>query len=68
MIGIEIRKESGPARPFCDALMERGILCNDTHHQVIRIAPPLVITREVLEQALEAITDVVSAGSPAAIG
>ena len=44
MIGIEIRKESGPARPFCDALMNRGILCNDTHQQVIRIAPPLVVT------------------------
>jgi ornithine--oxo-acid transaminase len=67
MLGIEIRKESGPARPFCDALMERGILCNDTHHQVIRIAPPLVVTREILEQALSAITEVVSAGSPVAI-
>ena len=67
MIGIEIRKESGPARPFCDALMERGILCNDTHHQVIRIAPPLVVTREILEQALSAITEVVSAESPVAI-
>lgn len=68
MIGIEIRKESGPARPFCDALMERGILCNDTHQQVIRIAPPLVVTREILEQALSAITEVVSAGSPVTIG
>ncbi len=67
MLGIEIRKESGPARPFCDALMERGILCNDTHHQVIRIAPPLVVTREILEQALSAITEVVTAGSPVAI-
>ncbi|MEJ2483421.1 MAG: ornithine--oxo-acid transaminase [Gemmatimonadota bacterium] len=64
MIGIEIRKESGPARPFCNALMERGILCNDTHHQVIRIAPPLVVSREELEMALEVIADVVGAGSP----
>jgi len=68
MIGIDIRKESGPARPFCDALMDRGILCNDTHQQVIRIAPPLVVTREILEQALSAITEVVSAGSPVTIG
>jgi ornithine--oxo-acid transaminase len=68
MIGIEIRKESGPARPFCDALMERGILCNDTHHQVIRIAPPLVVSMEVLEQAASEIAEVISAGSPAAIG
>jgi len=68
MIGLEIRKESGPARPFCDALLERGILCNDTHHQVIRIAPPLVVSMEVLEQAASEIAEVVSAGSPAAIG
>jgi acetylornithine/succinyldiaminopimelate/putrescine aminotransferase len=47
--------------------MERGILCNDTHHQVIRIAPPLVVTLEILEQALSAITEVVSAGSPVVI-
>ena len=64
MIGIEIRKESGPARPFCKALMDRGVLCNDTHHQVIRIAPPLVVTREELEGALEVIEAVVGSGSP----
>jgi ornithine--oxo-acid transaminase len=65
MIGIEIRKKSGPARPFCNALMERGVLCNDTHHQVIRIAPPLVVSRDELEMALEVITEVVGAGRPA---
>jgi len=64
MIGIEIREESGPARPFCKALMERGVLCNDTHHQVIRIAPPLVVTREELEGALEVISEIVGTGSP----
>ncbi len=64
MIGIEIRPESGPARPFCEALMERGILCNDTHHQVIRIAPPLVVTRDQLQSAIDVIADVVGAGSP----
>ncbi len=65
MIGIEIRSDSGPARPFCNALMERGILCNDTHHQVIRIAPPLVISREQLEDAVAVIAEVVGAASPA---
>jgi ornithine--oxo-acid transaminase len=58
LIGIVIRAESGPARPFCEALMNRGILCNDTHQQVIRIAPPLVVTREILAQALPIIADV----------
>lgn len=58
MIGVVIRKASGPARPFCEALMARGILAKETHHQVIRFAPPLVITREELEEAMEAIAPV----------
>ncbi|MFQ5528945.1 MAG: ornithine--oxo-acid transaminase [Gemmatimonadota bacterium] len=61
MIGIVIKENSGPARPFCEALMERGILCNDTHHQVIRISPPLVITREILEETLPVFAEVTSA-------
>ncbi|TVP45326.1 MAG: ornithine--oxo-acid transaminase [Gemmatimonadales bacterium] len=58
MIGVVIRKESGPARPFCEALMDRGILAKETHHQVIRFAPPLVIERNELETALEEIAPV----------
>ncbi len=42
-----------PARPFCEALMEEGILCKETHEDVIRIAPPLVITKEEIDWALE---------------
>jgi acetylornithine/succinyldiaminopimelate/putrescine aminotransferase len=38
--------------------MERGILAKETHHQVIRFAPPLAIERDVLEEALVSITDV----------
>jgi ornithine--oxo-acid transaminase len=53
MIGVEIRESSGPARPFCEALQERGILAKETHHQVIRFAPPLVITRDEIALALE---------------
>jgi ornithine--oxo-acid transaminase len=49
MIGVEIKESSGPARPFCEALAERGILCKETHDQVIRFAPPLVVEREALE-------------------
>ena len=52
MIGVEIRAESGPARPFCEALQARGILAKETHHQVIRFAPPLVIEEEDLRWAL----------------
>jgi ornithine--oxo-acid transaminase len=43
------------ARPFCEALMAEGILCKETHDNVIRFAPPLVITREEIDWALERI-------------
>lgn len=49
MIGVVIKNSSGPARPFCKALAKRGILAKETHEQTIRFAPPLVITREILE-------------------
>ncbi len=54
-IGIELHKE---ARPFCEALKEHGILCKETHERVIRIAPPLVITREEIDWALDRIRKV----------
>jgi ornithine--oxo-acid transaminase len=52
LIGVVIRDQSGPAKPFCKALMKRGILAKETHAQVIRFAPPLVIDRQTLEDAL----------------
>ena len=52
MIGVVIRETSGTARPFCEALQERGILAKETHHQVVRFAPPLTVAREDLEAAL----------------
>jgi ornithine--oxo-acid transaminase len=58
MIGVVIKASSGPARPFCKALKRRGILAKETHEQVIRFAPPLVITREILEEVLPDIEDV----------
>lgn len=61
MIGVVIRRESGPARRFCEALMERGILAKETHGQVIRFAPPLVIQQEELEWALGPIAQVLDA-------
>lgn len=53
LIGLEIDKSSGPARPFCEGLSKRGILAKETHEQVIRFAPPLVITREEIDWVLE---------------
>jgi ornithine--oxo-acid transaminase len=52
-IGIELHPEAGGARPFCEELGRQGLLCKETHDHVIRLAPPLVITREELDWALE---------------
>jgi ornithine--oxo-acid transaminase len=52
-IGIVLRPEAGGARRFCEALMEQGLLCKETHWNVIRLAPPLVITKEEIDWALE---------------
>ena len=62
MIGVVIKDSSGPARPFCEALQARGILAKETHHQVIRFAPPLVIDQQVLEDALVDIEAVLTDG------
>jgi ornithine--oxo-acid transaminase len=48
-IGVEL---SVPARPFCEALLTRGILCKETHRTVVRFAPPLIISREEIDWAL----------------
>jgi ornithine--oxo-acid transaminase len=61
MIGVEIKESSGTARPYCEALQDRGILAKETHGQVIRFAPPLVIGEDVLEDALKDIREVLLA-------
>ncbi len=62
MIGLELWPDAGGARPYCLQLKEKGMLCKDTHSHTIRIAPPLVITRETVDWALEQITAVLGAG------
>ena len=57
-IGVEL---DGPARPYCEALMEKGLLCKETHENVIRFAPPLVITKDELDWAFERIRQVLEA-------
>jgi ornithine--oxo-acid transaminase len=59
-VGLWIAIEMiGPARPYCEALKEMGILCKETHDRVIRIAPPLVITREEIDWAFHRIEQVI---------
>ncbi len=53
MIGIDIDPAAGTAKDFCKKLKYEGVLCKDTRQQTIRIAPPLIITRDELDIALE---------------
>jgi ornithine--oxo-acid transaminase len=62
-IGLELKREAGGARRFCERLKERGLLCKETHVDTIRFAPPLVITREELDWAFQRIAEVFSATS-----
>jgi ornithine--oxo-acid transaminase len=48
-IGIELH---GPARPYCERLKTEGMLCKETHDHVIRLAPPLVITKQEIDWAV----------------
>ncbi|MFQ5527383.1 MAG: ornithine--oxo-acid transaminase [Thermoanaerobaculia bacterium] len=59
-VGIELHPEAGGARRFCERLMRDGLLCKETHEHVIRLAPPLVITREELDWALERVERVLA--------
>jgi ornithine--oxo-acid transaminase len=49
MCAVELRE---PARPYCEALQQRGVLCKETHGTVIRLSPPLVVARRDLEWAV----------------
>ena len=55
MLAVELHPEAGGARRYCQALQARGILAKDTHGHTIRIAPPLVISSDQVDWALEQI-------------
>jgi ornithine--oxo-acid transaminase len=58
LIGVELKKESGGARRFCEALQKEGLLCKETHEHVIRFAPPLVIKKDEIDWAFARIKKV----------
>jgi ornithine--oxo-acid transaminase len=58
MIGIELYPEAGGARKYCEKLQEKGLLCKETHENVIRFAPPLIITQDEIDWGLERINSV----------
>jgi len=57
LVGVELYPEAGGARRFCEAMQKRGILAKETHQNVIRFAPPLIITRETIDWAIPIIRD-----------
>jgi ornithine--oxo-acid transaminase len=57
-VGIALKAEAGGARRFCEALMKEGLLCKETHWNVIRLAPPLVISKAEIDWALERLAHV----------
>ncbi|GBD91617.1 ornithine aminotransferase [bacterium BMS3Abin04] len=57
-IGVELFPEAKGARRFCEALQSKGILAKETHENVIRFAPPLIITKEEIDWAMERIEEV----------
>jgi ornithine--oxo-acid transaminase len=60
LLGIVLRPEAGGARRFCEALMHEGLLCKETHEHVIRLAPPLTISEQDLDWALDQIEAVLT--------
>lgn len=58
MIGVELLPDAGGARRFCEQLMTKGLLCKETHENVIRFVPPLPIIKEEIDWALERIASV----------
>lgn len=58
LIGLELTKEAGGARRFCEALMNEGMLCKETHENVIRLAPPLTIRKKDINSAIKKIKKV----------
>jgi ornithine--oxo-acid transaminase len=57
LIGVELKPEAGGARRFCEVLQQKGILAKETHDNVIRFAPPLIIGKETIDWALPFIRD-----------
>jgi ornithine--oxo-acid transaminase len=58
--GIEIHKQAGDAHHYVELLLKEGVLCKDTAGQVIRVTPPIVITREEAEWGIERIARVLA--------
>jgi ornithine--oxo-acid transaminase len=63
--GVVLAEEAGPARGYCERMLGRGVVCKDTQRTTLRLAPPLVISEEELDWALDRVLGVLGEG-PAA--
>ncbi len=60
LIGVEFHPETEGARQYCEKLKNAGLLCKETHHNIIRFAPPLTITKDNIDWALARIIPILS--------
>ena len=60
LIGAELKPSAGDGRRFAEALQKNGVLVKETHENVLRFAPPLIIDRETVDWALERIFPVLT--------
>jgi len=60
LIGVELYPKAGGARRFCEALANQSILAKETHENVIRFAPPLIIDQQTLDWAIPRIRQVLT--------
>ena len=58
MIGLEFYPEAGGAGQYCEKPKNNRLLCKETHDHILRFAPPLVITKDQIDWALEIISSV----------
>jgi ornithine--oxo-acid transaminase len=65
LVGVQIDPAFASARAVCEGLMQEGVLTKDTHHTVVRLAPPLVVTLAQLDEAVAALERVLAALAPA---
>lgn len=61
MVAVELHPDAGGARAMAEVLMQRGILCKETHGHTLRIMPPLIVTRDQIDEALPAFRAVLTA-------
>jgi ornithine--oxo-acid transaminase len=59
-VGVVLKPEAGGARRFCEMLKDEHVLCKETHVNIIRFAPPLIIDQETIDWAIERIVKVLN--------